>query len=160
MEKWDSISFRRAKEKGSGIKKWPDERVWEPVTLDSSGRRASGKFIGKILVDDIYECGFCKGSGEKPRGSRCSACGGKGEVSVNPPAVICAYCKGRGEEKPRTNITCTACRGKGVVSVKEPIEICSHCRGTGAEPTNKLPCIVCRGKGVVTIRKVASENNL
>jgi len=69
---------------------------------------------------------------------------------VDPPAVMCAYCKGRGEEKPRSNVTCTVCRGKGFVSVAEPVEGCTHCRGTGAEPNNKLSCLKCGGKGVVT----------
>jgi DnaJ-class molecular chaperone len=71
-------------------------------------------------------------------------------VSLTGPAVVCAYCKGRGEYPPRTNITCTVCRGKGLVSITKPIEVCAHCKGTGAEPGNKLPCLICRGKGVVT----------
>ncbi|GFP36629.1 hypothetical protein HKBW3S44_00310, partial [Candidatus Hakubella thermalkaliphila] len=73
-----------------------------------------------------------------------------GEVRLKPPVVMCAYCKGGGEEHPRANVTCTACRGKGFISVKEPVERCPHCRGTGADPHSKLSCIVCRGAGVVT----------
>jgi len=153
MQNWERTEYNKIHRRGSPIKKWQDEWVWQPVTLGSSTRQSRRNFLGKILNDDIYECGFCSGTGEKPKGSRCSVCGGKGTVSVSPPAVICAYCKGRGEEKPRTNVTCTVCRGKGVVSVQEPIEICHHCRGRGAEPTNKLPCIVCKGKGVVTIKE-------
>lgn len=78
---------------------------------------------------------------------------GTGIVMVQPPAIVCAYCKGRDEVRPRTNITCTVCGGKGVVSIQEPIEVCSHCKGSGAEPHSKLPCLVCRGKGVVTAKK-------
>jgi len=153
MDNLDWKSPKRIQSKESPIKKWHDEWIWESVKLGSSARHSNQSFLGKILNEDVYECGFCRGKGQKPPGSRCSTCGGKGTVSVNPPAVICAYCKGRGEEKPRTNVTCTACGGKGIISVQEPIEICHHCKGRGAEPTNKLPCIVCKGKGVVTIKE-------
>lgn len=153
MDKSGTKTHKGIQSKNSPIKKWPDEWIWEPVALGSSGQMAASRSAGEILNDDIYECGFCGGSSEKPRGSRCSVCGGKGTVSVNPPAVICAYCKGSGEEKPRSNITCTACRGKGVIHVQEPVERCSHCQGTGKEPTNKLPCVICRGSGVVTVKE-------
>lgn len=159
MHKWESKSFRKTKQRAPGIKKWQEEWIWLPVNLDSSAQQASSKFSGKILNDDIYECGFCKGSGEKPRGARCTVCGGKKTVSVNPPAVICAYCKGSGEEKRRSNLTCTACGGKGVIRVQEPTQRCYHCRGTGAEPTNKLPCVVCRGSGVITVKEEAGRNS-
>jgi len=98
------------------------------------------------------DCAFCKGKGEKPRGSKCSVCGGSGKASVQPPFIKCAYCKGRGEEKPRSNVTCTVCRGKGYVSVKEPVETCPKCGGKGADHHSKLPCLLCRGKGVITIK--------
>lgn len=153
MDKWDWKTQKGIQSRGSLMKKSPDEWVWYPVTLGSSPRQSNRSFLGKILEEDVYDCGFCNGTGEKPKGSKCSVCKGKGIVSVEPPAVICAYCKGRGEEKPRTNVTCTACRGKGIISVQEPIEICHHCKGRGAEPTNKLPCVVCRGKGVVTVKE-------
>ena len=113
----------------------------------------------KVAVDKSREmfrngnkvdCAFCSGTGEKPKGSRCVVCGGSGKLSVKSPFIKCAYCKGRGEEKPRSNLTCTVCRGKGYVSIKEPVETCSKCGGRGIEPHSKLPCIVCRGKGVVT----------
>lgn len=157
MHKCENKSFKKVKEKRPSIEKWQDEWIWEPVALDPSDQRVSSKFIGKILNDDIYECGFCGGRGEKPHGTRCSVCAGKGAVSVILPAVICAYCKGSGEEKRRSNLTCTVCRGKGVIHVQEPIEKCSHCHGTGAEQTNKLPCMVCRGSGVVTVKEEAGE---
>ena len=153
MDNWERKAHQKSQNRSLPIKKWNDDWVWQPVTLDSSGQRVASKFIGEVLNDDIYECGFCRGSGEKPRGSKCPVCCGKGSVSVNPPAVICAYCKGSGEEKPRSNITCTVCRGKGIVQVKEPVEKCPHCSGRGKEPTNKLPCITCRGSGVVTVKE-------
>lgn len=133
--------------------KQEDELLWKPIRLDQKGKSYSwggGKRIGEILRDEVYKCAFCNGSGEKPRGAKCSACRGTGEVRLKPPVVMCAYCKGGGEEHPRANVTCTACRGKGFISVKEPVERCPHCRGTGADPHSKLSCIVCRGAGVVT----------
>ena len=153
----DSRSHSRIQTKNSGIRKLKDEWIWQPLKLGPGVQGYDGHQLGELLEDEAYPCGFCSGTGEKPRGSRCSVCKGKGTVSVEPPAVKCAFCKGRGEEKPRTNVTCTACRGKGIIHVQEPIEICPHCRGTGKEPTNKLICITCRGKGVVTVNPVRSE---
>ena len=153
---WDSASHKRMQTGKGGIKKLKDEWVWQPVKVGPAGQYGSHQ-IGELLEDEVYPCGFCNGTGEKPRGSKCSVCKGKGTVAVEPPAVRCAYCKGRGEEKPRTNVTCTACRGKGVIHVEEPIEPCPHCRGTGKEPTNKLVCITCRGKGVVTVKEEEEE---
>jgi len=131
-----------------------DGLIWKTTKIDGSGGRFSGGrrgvLVGKLFTEASHPCGFCKGKGEKPKGTVCPVCRRAGELPVDPPAVICAYCKGRGEEKPRSNITCTVCRGRGFVSVKEPIEGCMRCRGTGAEPNNKLPCLTCQGKGVVS----------
>ncbi len=131
-----------------------EELIWSTAKVDRSGKHFSkgvgGIRVGKLLTETKYVCGFCKGKGEKPKGTVCPVCRGTGKISVNPPAVVCAYCKGRGEEKPRSNITCTVCRGTGFVSVTEPLEGCTRCRGTGRESGNKLPCLKCRGKGVVT----------
>jgi len=149
---WNSGSHNRIQTKNTGVKKLKDEWVWHPVKLGPAGQYGSHQ-VGELLEEGVHPCGFCSGTGEKPRGSKCSVCRGTGTVSVEPPAVKCAFCKGGGEEKPRSNITCTACRGKGVVHVEAPIEICAHCRGTGKEPTNKLICIKCRGKGVVTVKE-------
>jgi len=149
---WDEVSHKGSRTGKGGIKKLKDEWVWQPVKLEG-GQSYGGHHTGILLEDETYPCGFCNGTGEKPKGSKCSVCKGNGTVSVEPPAVKCAYCRGRGEEKPRTNVTCTACRGKGVIHVEEPIETCQHCRGTGKEPTNKLVCIKCRGKGVVTVKE-------
>ncbi|MCG2675784.1 hypothetical protein L6386_00195 [bacterium] len=119
------------------------EFTWEPY------RKEERRRTGQILREEKYKCAFCRGTGQKPRGSKCSVCGGEGWVKVEPPAVICAYCKGRGEAPPRSNLTCTACRGKGVVNIKEPIEVCPQCRGSG-RGQNGLPCLKCRGKGVIS----------
>jgi len=139
-----------------------EEVAWSTSRVDRSGKHFSdgdrGIRIGKLLTETTYPCGFCRGKGEKPKGTICPVCGGVGKVTVNPPAVVCAYCKGRGEEKPRSNMICTVCRGTGIVHVTEPVEGCVYCRGTGREFGNKLPCLQCRGKGVVTkpgVRKSA-----
>ena len=123
--------------------------AWESVV--QSGRRY-GQKRGQILRQEIYDCAFCKGTGERPRGSKCPVCKGKGRVHLKPPAVVCAFCKGTGEEKPRSTITCSACRGKGVVSVKEPIRICPTCSGRGKQIGSALYCIGCKGTGVVTTK--------
>ncbi|MCK4244075.1 MAG: hypothetical protein KAX20_00450 [Candidatus Omnitrophica bacterium] len=107
----------------------------------------------KIIREDHHKCGFCKGTGEYPAGFTCPACRGLGEIRLNPPAVMCAYCLGTGKQKPRSNLTCLACRGKGYVSIKEPVEICSKCRGSGKTPGNDtLPCVRCKGAGVVSTK--------
>lgn len=120
----------------------------------SSGAKVEPDKSTEVITDiDKLDCAFCRGRGEKPRGSKCAVCGGSGKVRVEPPFLVCAYCKGRGEEKPRSNVTCTVCRGKGHVSVKEPFENCSKCGGKGADSHTKLPCIMCRGKGVITVKE-------
>ena len=128
--------------------------VWEPIDVKEMGEQyglgVRGRQIGEILRKDTYQCAFCQGSGSKPRGSTCAVCRGKGVVPVTPPAMICAFCKGRGEERPRTNITCVVCRGRGVVPVKEPLEECRRCKGRGVDSHSKLPCVECKGKGVLT----------
>jgi len=117
----------------------------------SSGIRVEVDKYPEILMDiNRLDCAFCRGRGEKPRGARCSVCGGSGKVSIEPPFIKCAYCKGRGEDKPRSNVTCTVCRGKGYANVREPVELCPSCSGKGADPHNNLPCLMCRGKGVIT----------
>jgi len=114
-------------------------------------RRWGTSSRGTILEGGEFRCALCRGKGVLRSGkARCPACGGHGLVRVTPPAMICSYCRGRGEFPVRSNITCTVCGGKGVVSVHEPVEACPSCRGTGAARGSKLPCLKCRGKGVVT----------
>ena len=128
--------------------------VWEPIDAKEMGEQyglgVRGRQVGEVLQKDTYQCAFCQGSGSKPRGRTCAVCRGKGVVPVTPPAMICAFCKGRGEERPRTNITCVVCRGRGVVPVKEPLEECRRCKGRGVDSHSKLPCVECKGKGVLT----------
>ena len=149
---WNTSSHKKVQNEQNDIKKLKDEWVWNPIKL-GPGQSYGGHQVGELFEDGSYPCGFCNGKGQKPRGSMCPVCKGSGTVSVEPPAVRCAYCKGKGEDKPRGNVTCSACKGMGVIHVEQPVETCSHCRGTGKEPTNKLVCIKCRGKGVVTVKE-------
>lgn len=147
---WETKSHREMTGTTRRIKKLPEEWVWQPIKMGPSHTSYGRGVVGKVLAESVYDCAFCRGSGERPRGSTCPVCKRKGSIKVQPPAVMCAYCRGRGEDKPRTLITCSACKGIGVISVKEPVGTCHHCRGTGKEPTNKLPCGSCRGSGVMT----------
>lgn len=139
------------------LKEEGSQWAWEPVA--HSGRAYSRK-RGQILQQEIYDCAFCKGTGERPAGSKCPVCKGKGTVRVRPPAVVCAFCKGTGEDKPRSAVTCSACRGKGVVSVQEPIKICPTCRGRGRQIGSNLYCISCKGTGVVTVKTGKKGDNI
>jgi len=149
---WDSDLPKKVQTKGKGIKKIKDEWVWQPAKI-GPGQSYGGHQIGELFKDEAYPCGFCSGTGCKPKGSKCPVCRGTGTVFIDPPAIKCAYCKGAGTEKPRSNVTCSACKGKGVIHVEEPVEMCPRCRGTGKEVTNKLICITCRGKGVVSVKE-------
>lgn len=103
-----------------------------------------------LLFEEEYICGFCEGKGERPLGSICPVCRGSKTTKLAPPVAKCALCKGRGDEKPRSQVTCSACGGKGYIAVTEPIEKCRSCRGTGASGGSKLACMRCRGAGVIT----------
>lgn len=126
---------------------------WKPVKMPEQGKRR----VGELLRDENYQCAFCGGTGERPKGSKCPACRGEGEVHLNPPAVTCAFCNGTGENEPRMHVTCSVCRGKGVVSVVEPIKICPTCNGRGRIVGSPLYCITCKGKGVVTVKGKVDE---
>lgn len=149
-------AIRRARRSKAGYQDLP----WSPMkarrTLKSSSDTGKGKaleeVIGKIVREDFYNCGFCNGTGQRPLGSVCPVCKGKGQISINPPAVRCAFCKGRGEAQPRSLITCRVCKGKGVVSIVEPIKLCPECGGRGhiSSGSESPPCKRCKGKGVVT----------
>jgi RecJ-like exonuclease len=118
------------------------------------GRGAEAKFAAPMILEaDEFACAFCKGTGVTAKThSRCPVCSGQRSVKVTPPAILCVYCRGRGEAEVRSGITCTVCHGKGAVSVREPIEGCTACRGRGATGGGHLPCTACRGTGVVTVK--------
>lgn len=155
-------AMRRARRSRTGYQNLP----WSPMkargilrgSSDTEGK-AIEEVVGKIIRDEFYNCGFCSGTGQRPLGSTCPACKGRGQISINPPAIRCAFCKGRGEAQPRSMITCLTCKGKGVVSIVEPIEICSQCNGSGrSSASHNLPCGRCKGKGVVSaVRAMGQE---
>ena len=129
----------------------------EATTKDGGTYGRVGK-VGQLLRQQVYDCPFCKGTGIRCIGGsmsgKCPVCKGKGTIKVQPPAMICAYCKGRGEEIRGSVLTCSVCKGKGVVSVQEPIKICPTCRGRGRPVGVSLYCGACKGKGVVTVKIV------
>jgi DnaJ-class molecular chaperone len=132
--------------------------VWHSLKMDKKDHAdipsdKPGKTVS-LLTDDWYDCAFCGGAGEKPRGSVCSVCKGKKRIQLNPPVVKCASCKGRGEEKRGGNITCTPCRGKGYVSVVEPAEVCPTCNGVGKTRGSNLACVQCKGIGAITRKEM------
>lgn len=151
VENWETKPHQKLSGRTKGIKKLPEDWQWEPVKIGSAYTSYGRGTVGMLLSETVYDCAFCRGSGQRPRGSNCPVCKSRGTVTLQPPVVMCAYCKGRGEDKPRSLITCTACKGNGLLSVKEPLESCGHCKGTGKEPISKLPCGSCRGSGVITV---------
>ena len=134
-----------------------DEVGWNTITYGNGtmSGRANGNGRGFLITEKTNPCGFCGGTGKKEKGAKCPICRGTGNVNVIPPAVSCAFCKGRGLERKSGRI-CPVCRGKGVVSVHPPIAECGGCKGSGTEQGTGLTCLKCSGKGVVHVR----ENNL
>ena len=134
-----------------------DEVGWNTITYGNGtmSGRANGNGRGFLITEKTHPCGFCGGTGKKEKGAKCPICRGTGNVNVIPPAVSCAFCKGRGLERKSGRI-CPVCRGKGVVSVHPPIAECGGCKGSGTEQGTGLTCLKCSGKGVVHVR----ENNL
>jgi hypothetical protein len=97
-------------------------------------------------------CAFCQGKGVDPYGpparpARCEVCGGRGEVDVPVPHIVCAFCKGSGS--PRT-FRCPVCVGVGVLApVPAPTRRCPVCQGYAMDPASGWPCPHCRGRGVI-----------
>lgn len=127
--------------------------IWEyadtGISYDSEDRERKTRVI---LREEIYPCSFCKGTGLGWTGGKCPVCHGRETVKVKPPVVVCAFCKGKGTDQPRSQVTCSACRGKGFIPVKEPIEKCSACQGRGRPMGSNLYCLTCKGAGVVSIK--------
>jgi len=120
---------------------------WQPRRWGTSSRG----IMGTMVEGGEFRCALCRGKGVLRSGkAQCPVCGGRGLGRVTPPAMICSYCRGRGEVHASSGITCAVCGGKGVVTVPEALDICPECHGTGAARNSKLPCLACRGKGVVT----------
>ena len=112
---------------------------------------AGGKVmrVGQIFRDNIYSCGYCRGTGNDLRTrSICHICKGTGKVDIKGSVVVCAFCRGTGKGHTGSSVTCSVCNGKGVVNVKEPVKACPECRGSG-KTSSGLSCLRCRGKGVL-----------
>ncbi len=143
------ISTRHAPVRNGFPKNGQDEGLFRLV---SYGNTRWGNLNGSAQISLLKEkdqpCGCCRGTGRVRGGATCSVCRGTGRVIVVPPAVSCAFCKGRGIER-RTGRACPVCRGKGVVSVRVPIGVCSQCNGSGMEQGTALTCLKCAGKGVI-----------
>lgn len=113
---------------------------------------AGGATLGTLVEGEEFACAFSNGAGVVAKThSRCPVCGGQRSIKVSPPAMVCTYCRGRGEVPFRSGITCTVCGGKGDVSVRAPIAACPACRGRRAAGGAHLPWTTCRGKGVITV---------
>ncbi len=104
---------------------------------------------GQVFKDNIYSCGYCRGTGTDPRNrTTCHICKGSSSNEIRGAAAHCGFCRGSGQGHSGSSVTCTVCGGKGMVSVKEPIKACPECRGWGKSGSG-LSCIKCRGKGVI-----------
>jgi len=157
---WDTTTPAKAIRRARRSKREYEDLTWSPMkarrrlrgSSNTEGGKAIEEVIGKIIRENSYKYGFCKGTGQRPFGSICPVCKGKGENSINSPAVKCAFCKGKGEAQPRSMMTCLTCRGKGVVSIIEPIKLCPECQGSGhtASGSDSPVCRACRGAGVIT----------
>ena len=149
---WRSLRSVRAKPSRSEngfFKPRQEEMAWSILDYGNSGRAQT-----YLITEKTCTCGFCRGTGKKTKGVKCSVCSGTGSINIVPPAVSCAYCAGRGIER-RSGRVCPVCRGKGVVSVHPPVGVCGQCRGLGAEQGTRLTCLKCGGKGVVQVREAA-----
>ena len=156
---WRSLRSLRTKPGNSEngfLKHGQEEMAWSILDHGNSSRtgRINGRAQPSLISGTTCTCGFCRGTGIKGKGVTCSVCRGTGSVSIVPPAVECAYCRGGGIER-RSGRICPVCRGKGVVSVHPPVGVCVECRGTGAEQGTRLTCLKCGGKGVVQVREAA-----
>jgi len=134
-----------------------DDVGWNTISVGNNGHNlakgGNGIPCHSLLTEKSHMCGFCRGTGYRQKGVKCPVCRGTGSVTVTPPAVPCAFCKGTGEAQRRTPLKCTVCGGKGVVHISEPVEECNRCRGTGEDQNSKLPCLECQGKGAVRRRQ-------
>ena len=153
---WRSLSAVHVGNGGCGsafLKPGQEAAGWDTMSVGNNGHNrvkgGNGMAPHSLLTGKSHMCGFCRGRGYRQKGVSCPVCRGTGSVTVIPPAIPCAYCKGTGEAQRRTPLKCTVCGGKGVVHVSKPVTLCSRCMGTGEDPNSKLPCLKCHGKGMV-----------
>ena len=144
------------------LKPGQEDVGWKAIPYgDSANRFGRGNGTGQasLINEKTHSCGFCGGTGKKEKAAKCPVCLGSCFVTVSPPAIPCAYCRGKGMER-RTGRLCTVCRGKGIVSVHLPIASCGDCRGSGAEQGTGMTCLKCSGKGVVHVREMPRTGNV
>ena len=104
----------------------------------------------------VFSCAFCHGQGSGQAFGRCTACGGRGEVTVAEPFRQCRFCRGTGRGRQSTTFACPACHGKGAVTIPEEQEDCPSCHGKGRTRGASFPCFQCRGTGAIDKGRVAT----
>jgi DnaJ-class molecular chaperone len=75
---------------------------------------------GTVEVECPYEtCAHCEGTGAIKR-LTCTACGGKGVLSVlKGPTAVCPDCGGSGNTKSAPAMPCLRCGGRGKVLIEQ-----------------------------------------
>lgn len=107
---------RRTYERGSDIE------TQEEVTLEEAFRGTSKN----LKVRTFVRCGHCKGQGGDPTAgfTKCSVCGGQGEVREQRRTFFGMFSQVR---------VCERCRGAG----QTPNKVCSFCKGSGRVPAER-----------------------
>lgn len=114
---------RRNKE---GPRRGDDLRFDVEITLEQA---ASG-MEKEIEIPDHVTCETCKGTGSKPgtSPSRCTNCGGSGQVQHTQRTPLgtftqvgtCVTCKGTGKI---ITSPCSSCRGKGIIKTSKRVRV-------------------------------------
>ena len=69
------------------------------------------------MQEPYIVCAFCQGTGKHPmRRLTCTACKGKGVVTVPERRQTCPACGGTGRAEAEYDLPCTTCKGTGVVA--------------------------------------------
>ena len=97
----------------------------------------------------VLSCGFCRGQGSGRAFGCCTACSGRGEVTVAEPFRRCRFCRGSGKATQGTTFACPVCHGKGAVTIPEDQQDCPSCGGRGKPKGGAFPCFRCRGTGAI-----------
>jgi DnaJ-class molecular chaperone len=101
----------------------------------------------------VLSCAFCRGQGSGRAFGQCTACGGRGEVTIAEPFRRCHFCGGTGKATQGTTFVCPVCRGRGAVTISEEQEDCPSCGGKGRTRGATFPCFQCRGTGTISKAK-------
>ena len=100
------------------------------VQISLSFEEAAFGVTRELTVEAMVECESCQGSGCAPgtSPSRCSTCGGTGELQDVSRGIFgtvmtaraCGLCQGTGEQIASP---CRACRGEGRLAVERPVSV-------------------------------------